>query len=74
MFKTLHYLQAHLHLKQTNLQASKLLKTHLYRHKVIKNAKLIKTWITLKLLITVTLHLCFIKLFLFGQKHCKTLT
>ncbi len=72
MFKTLHYLQAHLHLIQTNLQA-KLIITHLYRHKVIKNAKLIKTWITLKLLITVTLHLCFIKLFLFGQKHCMTL-
>jgi hypothetical protein len=26
---------------QTNLQASTLLKTHMYRHKVIKNAKLI---------------------------------
>jgi len=39
------YLQTHLDLIQTNLQASKLLKTHLYRHKVIKNAEPIKAWI-----------------------------
>ncbi len=73
MFKTLHYLQAQLHLIQTNLQASKLIITHLYRHKVIKNAKLIKTWIKLKLSITVTLHLCFLQFFLSDPKNCKTL-
>ncbi len=43
------YLLAQLHLIQTNLQASKLLKTHMYRHKVIKNAKVVKAWIKLKL-------------------------
>ncbi len=36
---------------QTNLQASKLLKTLMYGHKIIKNAKLIKAWIKLKLFI-----------------------
>ncbi len=39
------YLQTHLHLIQTNLQASKKLKTHIYRHKVIENPKLIKACI-----------------------------
>ncbi len=52
MYKTLYnYLQTHLQLMQTNLQASKLLKTQMYRHKVIKNAKLTKAWIELKLFI-----------------------
>jgi hypothetical protein len=36
------HLQTHLHVIKTNLQASKLLNTHMYRHTFIKNAKLIK--------------------------------
>ncbi len=36
----------HLLWKQTNLQESK---TQMYRHKVIKNAKLNKAWIKLKM-------------------------
>ncbi len=57
---TKHYnhLQTQLHLIQTNLQASKILITHLYRHKMI-----IKTWINLKLFITVTLQRRFLKFF-----------
>ncbi len=47
MYKHHNYLQIHLHLIQTIIQASKLLK-HMYRHKHIKNAKLIKAWIILK--------------------------
>ncbi len=39
------YLQTHLNLIQTNFPASKLLKKHVYRHKVIKNAEPIKAWI-----------------------------
>ncbi len=49
------YLQTHLHLIQTNLHAWALLKTHTYWHKVIKNAKLIKAWIKLKLFIVLGL-------------------
>ncbi len=49
--KHYNYLQMDLHLIKTNLQASKLLKTHMYRHKVIKNVKLIKAWIKLRLFI-----------------------
>ncbi len=46
--KHYNYLQTHLHLIQATLQASKLLKTHICRHQVIKNAKLIKAWMKLK--------------------------
>jgi hypothetical protein len=46
--KYYNYLQTHLQLIQTNLQASKLIKTHIYRCKVIKSSKLIKAWIKLK--------------------------
>jgi hypothetical protein len=53
--KDYNYLQMHLHLIQTNLQASKLLKTHMYRHKVIKNTKLIKARIKLRLFIDLAL-------------------
>ncbi len=45
MYKCYNYLQTHLHLMQTNLQASRLLKAHMHRHKVIKNAIVIKLWI-----------------------------
>jgi hypothetical protein len=45
------YIQTHLHLLRTNLQASMLSKTPIYRHKVIKNAKLNKARIKLKLFI-----------------------
>jgi hypothetical protein len=38
-------------LVQTNLQASNLVKTYMFRHKVIQNAKLIKAWNKLKLII-----------------------
>jgi hypothetical protein len=49
--KSVQLLATHLHLIQTNLQESKLLKTHMYRHKVIENAKPIKAWIVLQLFI-----------------------
>jgi hypothetical protein len=49
------YLQTHLPLIQTNLQASKLLKTVMYRHKVIKNAKRFKALVKLKLFIVLGL-------------------
>jgi hypothetical protein len=49
--KHYNYLQTHLHLLQPNLRASKLIKTLMYRHKVIKNAKLVKARIKLKLFI-----------------------
>jgi hypothetical protein len=52
----LHLIQTHLHLIQTNLQTSKLLKIILYRYKIIKNAKLIKAWIKLKLFIDLGLN------------------
>ncbi len=42
-------------LKKTFLQAAKFLKTRMYRHRVIKNAKLIKAWIKLKLFIVLDL-------------------
>ncbi len=42
-------------LTQTNLQAKKVIKTHRYRHKVIKNAKLIKARIKLTLIIVLGL-------------------
>ena len=51
MYKTLQLLQTHLHLIQTNLQSSKLLKAHMYGHKANKNAKLVKSWIKLKVFI-----------------------
>ncbi len=45
----------------------------MYRHKVIKNAKLIKAWIKLKLIIV--LALTFFKLFFFmSLKQCMTLS
>ncbi len=37
--KQYNYLQTHLHLIQTNLEASKLSKTQMYWHKVIKNCQ-----------------------------------
>ncbi len=49
--KHYNYLQAHLHLIQTYLQASNVIKSHMYRHKVIKNTKLVKAWVKLKLFI-----------------------
>jgi hypothetical protein len=40
----------------TNIFTSiKVIETHMYRHKVIKNAKLIKAWIKLKLFIVLSL-------------------
>ncbi len=48
MYKTLQLITNTLNLIQTYLQTSKLLKTHMYRQKVIKNANLIKAWIKLK--------------------------
>ncbi len=41
----------HIFIKYNFLQAAKLLKTQMYKHKVTKNDKLIKAWIKLKLLI-----------------------
>jgi hypothetical protein len=52
--KHYNYLQAHLHLIQRNLQASKLLKTHVQTQSY-KNAKLIKAWVKLKLFIVLGL-------------------
>ncbi len=49
MCKNYNYLQTHLHLMQSILQALKLLKTHMYRHKVIKNVNLFKARVKLKL-------------------------
>ncbi len=49
------YLQTHLHLIQTNLWASNVLKTNMRIHKFIKNTKLYKAWIELKLLIVMVL-------------------
>jgi hypothetical protein len=49
--KHYNYLQMYFSFKQTYLQASKFLKTQMYRQEVIKNAKLIKAWIKLKLFI-----------------------
>jgi hypothetical protein len=55
IYKDKHYLQQ----IQTYLQAQKLLKKHVYtylhRHKVIKNVKLIKAWVQLKLFIVLGL-------------------
>jgi len=75
--KHYNYLQTHLHLIQTNLQASKLFKTHMYRHTVIKNAKLIKAWIKSKLFIDVGLmkwHSLYTDIFqvsvALSLKHC----
>jgi len=48
MYKTLQLFTNTLNLIQTYLQTSKLLKTHMYMHKDIKNANLIKAWIKLK--------------------------
>jgi hypothetical protein len=48
MYKTPQLFTSAFTLKQTHLQASKLSKTNMHRHKVIKNAKLIKAWTELK--------------------------
>ncbi len=78
--KHYNYLQTQLHLIQTNLQSSKLLKKHMYRHKVIKNAKLIKARIKLKPFIdldkrnNVLFALMFLKFFFsLSPKCCITL-
>jgi hypothetical protein len=65
------YLETHLHVIQTNLQVSKLLKSHTYRHKVIKNAKLVKVWIKLKMFIDLGLMKYFL---LFRPVHKKFTT
>ncbi len=40
-------LQLNLHFNTSKVTSIKVIKTHVYRHKVIKNAKLIKAWIKL---------------------------
>ncbi len=67
------YLQTHLHLVQTYLQASKL---HMYRRKVIKNAKFIKASIKSKMFIDLGLRkkcsLCTVVLQVFFLSYSKT--
>jgi len=46
-------MQAYLHFKTNKFTSIKVIKTHMY--KVIKNAKLIKAWIKLKLIIVLGL-------------------
>ena len=41
MYKTL---QLYLHFNKNKFTSIKVIKTQMYRHKVIKNAKLIKAW------------------------------
>jgi len=58
------------------LQASTLLKMHMYKHKVIKDAQLIKAWIKLKLFTVLgpyeitTTSTDFLQVLIFSQ--CKT--
>jgi len=55
MYKTLQLFTDTFTFNTTNLEASKLLKTHMYIHQHIKNAKLFKAWIKLKLFIVLGL-------------------
>jgi hypothetical protein len=48
-------MQAYLHFKTNKFTSIEVIKTHMYSHKVIKFAKLIKAWIKLKLIIVLGL-------------------
>jgi len=54
MYKTLH-LNTASHFNANKFTSIKVIKTQMYRHKVIKNTKLTKAWIELKLIIVLGL-------------------
>ncbi len=63
MYKTLHISTNTFPFNTNKLPSIKVIKkTHLYRHKVIKNAKFIKAWIKLKLFVKAHLHVRFQRL------------
>ncbi len=66
----------HLHFNTNKFTSIKVIKTPVYRHKVIKNDKLSKAWMKLKLIIGLChqLALMLLKIFFFMSllKHCMT--
>ncbi len=71
MYKTLQLFTNTFTFNINKFTSIKLIKTHAYKDKVIKNAKLIKTWVKLK-------HdghftMTFTQDTLSGPKHCMTL-
>ncbi len=61
MYKTLQLFAKTFTFNTNKYTIIEVIKTHMHRHKVIKNAKCIKTWIKLKLFIIVTLQVIFVE-------------